>query len=278
MLLGERHAGRLQHLLGLLERQRQRRLADLGQLVAQPQPPEPQRRVGARGDHDPQGGRRAVQELVEVAVDRLGDLVEVVEHEHDGLVAPVQRRDQRRRQAVDTALRVGGERRHRLRRRRRGRAPRGRRARTAGGRRRRGRASHATGPGGPPTAIQLPSSTVLPAPGGAEINVRARCVPRRALHAAVRAPPSPAVPEAARTSSPAVRGASDAGLSRRSSSPKGMDGVTGPTLSHPAGVSAAHPAARHDRRHRTRERQTVPGAGERSSSATGSSIRSCGST
>ena len=60
------------------------------------------------------GGRRAVQELIEVAVDRLGDLVEVVEHEHDGLVAPVQRRDQRRRQAVDPVLRVGGERRHGL--------------------------------------------------------------------------------------------------------------------------------------------------------------------
>ena len=58
VLLGERHAGQLQHLLGLLEGQRQRRLADLGQLVAQPQPPEPQRRVGARGDHDPQRGRR----------------------------------------------------------------------------------------------------------------------------------------------------------------------------------------------------------------------------
>ena len=249
MLLGERHAGQLQHLLGLLEGQRQRRLADLGQLVAQPQPPEPQRRVGARGDHDPQGGRRAVQELVEVAVDRLGDLVEVVEHEHDGLVAPVQCRDQRRRQAVDAALRVGGERRHGL----------------AGARaveRLEDRAPEppAVGVGGverePGDRPRRPAGRdPAPQQHGLARTGRRRDQRQGALRPLVERFVQPSTHHRRRLfrrqrelRGRQCAGASDGGVSRRSSSPKGMDGVTELTLSHPAGVRAAHPAARHDRR------------------------------
>ena len=205
VLLGERHAGQLQHLRVSSKRQRQRRLADLGQLVLQPQPPEPQRRVGARGDHEPQRRRRVVQELVEVAVDRVGDLVEVVEHEHDRLVAPVQRRAGRRSGGRPGP--AGGRRAPPPpRRRRRGRAPRGPRARSAGGRRRRGRAT-ARRRGRAPCRRRSSSPAARSCPRRAaprSASGRA-ATPRRARRTAVRARTSPAVPEAARTSSPAAR-------------------------------------------------------------------------
>jgi hypothetical protein len=43
-----------EHVAGLVERERELGAADLGQLVLQPQPPEVQRRVGARGHDQPQ--------------------------------------------------------------------------------------------------------------------------------------------------------------------------------------------------------------------------------
>ena len=81
--------------------------------------------------------RRAVQQLVEIDVDDLADLVEVVEHEHERLVAALHRLGEPGDQALDPRRRMRGERGRPPRRHRRGSAPRARRARTAGGRRRR---------------------------------------------------------------------------------------------------------------------------------------------
>ena len=118
-----------------------------------------------------------MQQLVDVGVHRVGDLVEVVEHEHDRLLrsasAVVSADDQR----VGPRARVGRELGDRL-------ARAGARERlehgapepppvAVGG----SSDSQATGPGARPAAIQLPSSAVLPAPGGAEISVRGRRMP-----------------------------------------------------------------------------------------------------
>jgi hypothetical protein len=57
-------------------------LAHLGELAAGPQPGQRQRRVGAAGQHQPQAGRRALQQQGEAAVDRRRlDEVVVVQHQ-----------------------------------------------------------------------------------------------------------------------------------------------------------------------------------------------------
>jgi hypothetical protein len=69
--------------------------ADLGQAAVEAQTTEPDRRVRARDDDEPQRRRREACEALEVLVDRVGDLVEVVEHEHDRLRASGERVDKR---------------------------------------------------------------------------------------------------------------------------------------------------------------------------------------
>ena len=87
-------------------------LADLGQLPGEPEPAEPERRVHARGDHDPQRARRMPQQPVEVGEHAaVAHLVEVVEHQHDGLLELHQGVDQGGDQQVDALDRVDGERR-----------------------------------------------------------------------------------------------------------------------------------------------------------------------
>ena len=107
--LAHRHAGGRQHLRRLVERHRQVRLAQLGELVLHAQAAEPQRRIRARRDHQPERGRRTVQQVVDVGVHRVGDLVEVVEHQHDRLLALRQRGGQRRDQRVGPRARVRRE-------------------------------------------------------------------------------------------------------------------------------------------------------------------------
>ena len=59
-------------------------------------------------------GGRTVQQAVDVGVDGLVDLVEVVEHEHERLLAALQRVGERGHEAVRSRGRVRGERTQRL--------------------------------------------------------------------------------------------------------------------------------------------------------------------
>ncbi len=97
-ILGRQHdAQRSEQRAGLVQREVQIGRADLGQAAVEAQTTEPDRRVRARDDDEPQGRRREAHEPFEVLVDRVDDLVEVVEHEHDRLLGPCERVGERGR-------------------------------------------------------------------------------------------------------------------------------------------------------------------------------------
>ena len=105
----DRDAERAHHLDGLGEREGKVGRADLGELILQAQSPEVQRWVGPAGHDQPQPGQRMSQQQLEVGVDRAGDLVEVVEHEHHRGAVGGQRRGQRGNEYLDA---VAGRRAH----------------------------------------------------------------------------------------------------------------------------------------------------------------------
>jgi hypothetical protein len=81
-----------EQLDGLREREGEVAAADLGELAGHAQPPDAQRWVHARGDHEAQRGRGMAEQPVEVAQRRrVADLVQVLEHEHDRLVEVLER-------------------------------------------------------------------------------------------------------------------------------------------------------------------------------------------
>ena len=100
----ERRARMLEQLSGLVLGEGQMALTDLAQPVGQAQPREAQGRVLAGQQHEPQCRRCLRQQAIEVGGHLATvDLVEVVEHEDDGLRAAGERvaqRVQRRRQVA----------------------------------------------------------------------------------------------------------------------------------------------------------------------------------
>ena len=83
---GEVGRERLERLAALVHRERQLGGADLGQVVGEAEPLQPQTRVGPGRDHDAQRARPVVEQRLQLPVDdRALDLVEVVEDEHDRL-------------------------------------------------------------------------------------------------------------------------------------------------------------------------------------------------
>ena len=106
-----------EQLRGLVLGESQMALTDLAQPVREPQPREAQRRVLARHEDEPERRRCLRQQAVEVGGDLATvDLVEVVEHEDDGLLAAAERvaqAIQRRRQVAAPRHRdAEAERRH----------------------------------------------------------------------------------------------------------------------------------------------------------------------
>ena len=98
----QRRARVAQELSGLVLGEGQMALTDLAQPVGEAQPREAQRRILARHQDEPEGRRCLGQQSIEVGGHLASvDLVEVVEHENDGLLALGERlaqRVQRRRQ------------------------------------------------------------------------------------------------------------------------------------------------------------------------------------
>ncbi len=95
---------------GLLEAEGEIGLAQLLQRTRDAQPREPQRRVGARRDDQPQVGRRLAQEPVEVGEHRrLADLVQVVEDDDQWPLEAFEAVDDRRPDQVDGLARVDGD-------------------------------------------------------------------------------------------------------------------------------------------------------------------------
>ena len=179
-VLGRQHdAERVEQRAGLVQREVQIGRADLGQAAVEAQAAEPDRRVGARDDDEPQGRRREAHEPFEICVDGVDDLVEVVEHEDDRLRGAFERvgergghqahahglarADRQRRDGV-VARRLGQRR----------RTPRQKRRRSASSV---SSESQATGPGGRSSAIHELSSALLPAPAGAATSVSGPCTP-----------------------------------------------------------------------------------------------------
>ena len=176
----ERDAQRVEQRAGLVEREAQVGGADLGQAAVEAQAAEPDRRVRPRDDDEPQRRRREAREPLEILVDRVDDLVEVVEHEHDRLLGALRaRRPAQAAPGPSSSARAGSPPAPRPPRRRSpGPAPR----RTPRQKRRRSASSvssdsQATGPGGRPSAIHELSSALLPAPAGAATSVSGPCTP-----------------------------------------------------------------------------------------------------
>ncbi len=125
---GTGHGG--EQLAGLVVGEPQVRLADLGQPAAGPQPGQPDRRLGAAGEHHPQRRRLVVeQELQALGHPAVGHLVQVVEDQQqwprdvgqpveqlgDGDAQRIDRRDGEGRQRAPGRLRCGpGQRRRQV--------------------------------------------------------------------------------------------------------------------------------------------------------------------
>ena len=104
----DRHVEGLEQRGGLVGRERQVARADLRQPALETQPAEPDRRVRARDQHQPQSRRRVAHEPFDVLAHDVDHLVQVVEDEHDGLIACLERVDQRREDEVHVhAARAG---------------------------------------------------------------------------------------------------------------------------------------------------------------------------
>ena len=101
VLGSERKVERGEHGAGLVEREGEVGRADLGQAAVEAQTAEPDGRVGARDDHEPQRRWQEPRQPFEVLVDGVDDLVEVVENEDDGCPAPGERVDERRQHQLD---------------------------------------------------------------------------------------------------------------------------------------------------------------------------------
>ena len=101
VLGGERHVERGEHRLGLVKREGEVGRADLGQAAVEAQAAEPDRRIRTGDDHERKRRRREPRQAFEVLVDRVDDLMEVVEHEDDGRAVPGERVDERRQHQVD---------------------------------------------------------------------------------------------------------------------------------------------------------------------------------
>ncbi len=86
--LGQIGRERLERLAALVHGERELGGPDLGEVVRQAQALQAQARVRPCREHQPEPARRAVDECLQLPLDdRALDLVEVVEHEHHGLVA-----------------------------------------------------------------------------------------------------------------------------------------------------------------------------------------------
>ena len=94
------HVERVEQRSGLVEREGQIARADLGQPPFESQPPQADRRVRARHEHQAQRRWRVAHQAFDVLAHDLGHQVQVVEHEHEGLVACVERVDQCREDKI----------------------------------------------------------------------------------------------------------------------------------------------------------------------------------
>ena len=96
----EHHTVTRQQQLRLLAREGERSRAQLGELRGEAQAVQRQRRVAPRRHHQAEARRCDLQQLGDAGEHALvGDLLEVVEHEHDGLVAVADRPVEQRRSA-----------------------------------------------------------------------------------------------------------------------------------------------------------------------------------